>query len=183
MILETTRALVQLFKEIEPNTHLSPGSIVELAKLPAIILSGPIAVEVTRRQRDGERITVVDVENGIAVRDKPPRWYNLQFSVAFSCNATIDLLQIMENCSRLPQAHPLLQAVGEERTREYSWAWKTFPAVQAVPNVSEVVEGHGELTIYDVEVYGDLRETVPLIRVIEIDVETPKGTDKIKIGE
>ncbi|MDR1977930.1 MAG: hypothetical protein LBQ42_04275 [Synergistaceae bacterium] len=183
MILETTRALVQLFKTVEPNTHLSQGSIVELAELPAVILSGPVAQEVSLRQRDGERITAIDKESGIAIRDLPPRWYNLQFNVAFSCTAIMDLLRIMENCSRLPQRHPLLQAVGEERRREYSWAWKTFPAVQAAPNVSEVAEGRGELTIFDVEVYSDLRETVPLIRVVEIDIEMPKGADKVTIGE
>jgi hypothetical protein len=183
MILETTRALVQLFKGVEPNTHLSSGSIVELAKLPAIILIGPVVQEVARRQRDGERITVVDEDNGTAIRDKPPRWYNLQFDVTFSCTATMDLLRIMESCSRLPQKNPLLRATSAERARDYSWAWKTFPSVQTVPNVSEVVEGRGELTIYDVEVYSDLRDVVPLIRVIEINVETPKGTDKLKIGE
>jgi hypothetical protein len=183
VILETTRTLVQLFKEVEPNTHLSPGSIVELAELPAIVLSGPIAQEVKRRQRDGERITVIDEENGEAVREKPPRWYNLQFIVMFSCTAVADILRIMESCSRLPQKHPLLRAADGERVREYSWAWRTFPAVQSFPNVSEVVEGRGELTVYDVEVYGDIRETVPLIRIVEIDMETPQGADKLRIGE
>ncbi len=50
MILETTTALVQLFKTIEPNTHLLAGSIVELANLPAIVLTGPVLHEVLRRR-------------------------------------------------------------------------------------------------------------------------------------
>ena len=181
MILETTRTLVQLFKTIEPNTHLSAGSIVELAKLPAIILSGPVAQEIKRRQRDGERLTVIDKENFVAIHEKPPRWYNLQFSVAFSCEAAMDLLRIMESCSRLPQRAPLLKAVAEERTREYSWEWRVFPAVQTVPNVSEVVEGRGELTVYDVEVYSDLREITPLIRVVDIEMEMPEGADRVRV--
>jgi hypothetical protein len=183
VILATTRTLVQLFKSVEPNTHLSPGSIVELARLPAIILTGPILSEVKKRQRDAERITVIDKENYQAVREKPPRWYDMQFNVAFSCVSSLELLHIIEECSRLPQKNPLLLATGEERSREYSWAWRVFPAMQTTPNVSEVVEGRGELTVYDVEVYSDVREMTPLIRVIDIDLEMPSGMDKVTIGE
>ena len=40
MIEETTRELIKLFRErIEENTVLSAGSIVEIAKLPVIVLS------------------------------------------------------------------------------------------------------------------------------------------------
>ena len=183
MILETTRALIRLFKTVEPNTQLSAGSIVELAKLPAVILSGPILQEVKRKRRDGERLTVIDKESNTAIREVPPRWYDLQFNVAFSCESSIDFLKLVWNCSVLSQQYPLLQAVGEERTREYSWEWRVPPALQTVPNVSQIVEGRGEITVYDVEVYGNLRESVPLIRVVEIDIETPKGADKVTIGE
>ena len=174
MILATTRALVQLFKSMEPNTHLSQGSIVELAKLPAIILTGPVVSEVLRRQRDAERITVIDENNRIAVHEKSPRWYNMQFGVALSCAANMDLLKLMESCSRLPQQYPVIKAVGEERTREYSWGWRSFPSAYPAPNASEVIEGRGELMVYDVEVYSDLRETVSLVEAFElgeIDVE------------
>ena len=169
MILAATRALIQLFKSMEPNTHLSPGSIVELATLPAIILTGPVVHEVFRKQRDAERITAIDEDSRIAVHEKPPRWYNMQFNVAFSCAASMDLLKFLEACSRLPQQYPVIKAEGEERTREYSWSWKTFPSAYPAPNVSEVIEGRGELMVYDVEVYSDMREIVPLVEVFDVD--------------
>lgn len=168
MIIETAKALIQLFKTVEPNTHLSMGNVVELATLPAVILDGPVLQEVTRRQRDAEKITAIDPGNMAAVREKPPRWYNLQFNVAFSDETKFGLLALLERFSRLAQGSRLLLAVGEERTREYSWMWRVPPSANTEPNVSEIAEGRGELIVHDVEVYGDIRETIPLIRVIEL---------------
>ncbi len=170
MIVETTRALIRLFKTIEPNTILNAGNVVEIATLPAIVLNGPVAVEKKRLMRDPERITAIDIENNIAVREVPPRWYDLQFSVAFSCKSTLELIELMEECSRLAQRSNLLKAENDERTRMYSWAWRTLPSVYNVPNISEVCEGRGELVIHDVEAYSGIRENIPLIKVIDIDV-------------
>ncbi len=168
MIVETTKALIQLFKTVEPNTHLSMGNVVELATLPAVVLNGPALQEVTRRQRDAEQITAIDMENFLAVRERPPRWYHLQFNVSFSCETMTDLLVLTESFLRLAQGCRLLQAVGAERTREYSWGWRVPPGANVEPNISEIFEGRGELIAHDVEVYGDIRETIPLIRVIEL---------------
>ena len=171
MIVETTRALVRLFKTVEPNTHLSNGSIVELAELPAIVLSGPIATEKKRLMRDPERITAYDYENRIAVEEVPPRWYDLAFSVAFSVRRDpVALMELMEKFSRLAQSHKLLKAESAERTREYLWAWQRPPSVYTAPNISEVCEGRGDLIVYDVEVYSGIQETVPLIQSFKLDV-------------
>jgi hypothetical protein len=170
MIAATTRALIRAFRSIEPNTHLAQRSIVELETLPAVVLTGPLLQEVLRRRRDAERITAVDLEAGHAVREKPPRWYNMRFNVAFSAESNIDLLETIAKCSKLPQRVPLLRAEGAERIREYSWRWSAFPSASTAPNVSEVCEGRGELTVEDVEVYSDIRELVPLIRVVELDL-------------
>ena len=183
MITETTRALIKLFKTVEPNTHLSVGSIVELAELPAIVLNGPIATEKKRLMRDPERITAIDLENSAAIREVPPRWYDLTFSVAFSCKSTLALVELMERCSRLAQSDKLLTAVGTERTRKYLWAWQKPPGVYNVPNVSEVCEGRGDLIIYDVEVYSGIQERVPLITSIDVEFDTPLGNDLIRVEE
>ena len=53
MIEETTRALIKLFREqIEENTVLSAGSIVEITTLPVIVLNGPTLTEKKRLMRD-----------------------------------------------------------------------------------------------------------------------------------
>jgi len=181
--VETTRALVRLFKSIEPNTHLSAGSIVELARLPAVVLSGPVAVEKKRLARDAERLTAIDMEEMEAAREVPPRWYDLQFDVALSCRSTLELVEMMERCSRLVQASPLLTAEGGGRVRRYVWAWRTPPGVRDAPDISQVAEGRGELAVFDVEAYSGLREISPLIRVVDIGIESPDGTDEVKIGE
>ena len=168
MIVAATRSLIRLFKTIEQNTILSAGNIAELATLPAIVLNGPVAVEKKRLHRDPERITAYDYENNIAVSEVVPRWYDLQFGVAFSCKSTLELVEIMEKCSRLNQSAKVLKAEGEERTREYSWAWRNLPSVYNVPNISEVCEGRGDLVIYDVEVYSNIRETAPLVQNFSI---------------
>ena len=174
MIVETTRALIRTFRTVEPNTHLAQRSITELDQLPAVVLTGPLVQEVTRRRRDAERITAIDIANEHAAREVPPRWYALRFNVAFSAESNIDLLGVIEGCSKLPQRVPLLRAEGAERIREYSWRWSTFPSVSNAPNISEVCEGRGELIVDDVEVYSDIREIVPLIVTIRLD--TPDET-------
>ncbi|MDR1021025.1 MAG: hypothetical protein LBL73_09730 [Synergistaceae bacterium] len=173
MILATARALMKALRDIEPNTQLSQGAITELASLPALVLTGPAVQEVTRLRRDAERITAKDIGGSVAVREVPPRWYDLRFNAAFAAKSNIGLMEIMERCSRLPQRKPLLRAEGEERTREYSWRWGAFPSAASNPNVSGVCEGRGEIVISDVEVYSDIRETVPLILSVEFD--TPDG--------
>jgi hypothetical protein len=174
MIAETTRTLIRTFRTIEPNTHLAQRSITELERLPAVVLTGPLIQEVTKRRRDAERITTIDVENANAVREIPPRWYTLRFNAIFTAESNIDLLSVIESCSRLPQRVPLLRAEAAERIREYSWRWSTFPSVSNAPNVSEVCEGRGELIVDDVEVYSDICELVPLIVTIRLD--TPDET-------
>lgn len=53
MIEETIRELIRLFREhAEENTVLSAGSIVEIAKLPVIVLNGPTLTEKKRLMRD-----------------------------------------------------------------------------------------------------------------------------------
>jgi len=183
VIVETTRALIRLFKTVEPNTHLSAGNIVELAKLPAIVISGPIATEKKRLMRDPERITVIDLENKVAVREVPPRWYDLRFSVALSCKSTLALVELMETCSRLAQGYKVLKAEGEERTREYLWSWQTPPSVYSEPNISEVCEARGDLIVHDVEVYSNIRENVPLITEIGTEFDTGRGKDNVTVKE
>ena len=100
--------------------------------------------------------------------------YNMRFNVALSAKGNIDLIQIMEKCSRLPQQFPLLNAETEERVREYSWRWSAFPSIISTPNLSELVERRGELVISDVEVYSDIRTTAPLIQRIEFDLPDEK---------
>ena len=136
-----------------------------------------------RRRRDGERITAIDLENRQAVRSMPPRLYNLSFSVTLSCETIADLLNLIERFSVFPQSYPLIRAVGENRTRGYSWGWRSPPTVRGALNASEIAEGTGDLLVFDVEVYGDLRELSPLIRVIEIETDTQTGEDVLIVKE
>jgi hypothetical protein len=174
MILAATRALVKALREVEPNTQLSQGPVVELAALPALVLTGPMIQEAAKLRRDAERITAIDMENSRAVREIPPRWYDLRFNAAFSAKSSIDLLEAMERCSRLPQQKPLICAESETRTRKYSWRWGSFPSASPNPNVSEVAEGRGEVIVSDVEVYSDIQTTAPLIVGVIFDATGEK---------
>ena len=172
MIEETTRELIKLFRErIEENTVLSAGSIVEIAKLPVIVLNGPMLTEKKRLMRDPERITAIDTEAGKAVREVPPRWYDVRFDVNMTCAGSLELIGLMEKCSRVNQACPLLTAHNDERERQYLWRWEKFPDAVTAPNISQVYQGRGGLIVYDVEIYSGIREVWPLIEKIQIEVQ------------
>lgn len=172
MIEEATRALIKLFRTIEPNTVLGNAPLTELAQLPAIVLNGPVAVIKKPLTNDNNRITAYDRENYIAVDEVAPRWYDLNFSVAIACNSALELVKLMEECSRLSQRARVIEAVSEERKRIYSWSWRNLPSMYNVPDISEVCEGRGELVIHDVEAYSNIRETIPLIREFILDARS-----------
>lgn len=172
MIEETTRELIKLFREqVEENTVLSAGSIVEIAKLPAIVLNGPTLTEKKRLMRDPERITAIDEEAGQAIREVPPRWYDLRFDVNISCESNIALVKLIEKCSRVNQGYALLTAKNEERERQYLWRWETSPQVSTTPNISQVAQGRAGIIVYDVEVYSEIREVWPLIERVSAEID------------
>ena len=175
MIEETVRELIKLFREhVEENTVLSAGSIVEIAKLPVIVLNGPILIEKKRLMRDPERITAIDKEAGQAIREVPPRWYNLRFDVNISCESNLDLVKLIMKCSRLNQSHWLLTAKNEQRERKYLWRWETPPQVSTTPNISQAAQGRAGIIIYDVEVYSGIREVWPLIEKVSVDIDNDR---------
>ena len=180
MIEETTRELIRLFREqVEENTVLSAGSIVEIAKLPVIVLNGPTLTEKQRLMRDPERITVIDEEAGEAVREIPPRWYDLHFDVNISCESNLVLVSLVEKLSRLNQRYSLLTAKNEQRERQYLWRWETPPQVSTTPNISQVAQGRAGIIVYDVEVYSEIREVWPLIERVSVEI----NTDRIEVQE
>ena len=167
MIEETTRELIKFFREhVEENTVLSAGSIVEIAKLPVIVLNGPTLTEKKRLMRDPERITVIDEEAGKAIREIPPRWYDLRFDVNISCESNLELINLFEKFSRLNQGYSILTAKRNERERQYLWRWEKAPQVSTTPNISQVYQGQAGIIIYDVEVYSEIREVWPLIEKV-----------------
>lgn len=175
MIEETTRSLIRLFRQhVEENTVLSAGSIVEMAKLPAIVLNGPMLTEKKRLMRDPERITAIDIEAGEAVREIPPRWYDLRFDVNISCESNLELVGLMEELSRLNQECPLLDAVNDIRERKYLWRWEKVPDVMTVPNISQVFQSQGRLIVFDVEIYSEIREVWPLIQKVSAEIDYDK---------
>ena len=180
MIEETTRELIRLFREqVEENTVLSAGSIVEIAKLPVIVLNGPTLTEKKRLMRDPERITVIDEEAGEAVREIPPRWYDLHFDVNISCESNLVLVSLVEKLSRLNQRYSLLTAKNEQRERQYLWRWETPPQVSTIPNISQVAQGRAGIIVYDVEVYSEIREVWPLIERVSVE----NNKDRIEVQE
>lgn len=180
MIEETTRELIRLFREqVEENTVLSAGSIVEIATLPAIVLNGPALTEKKRLMRDPERITVIDEETGQAVREIPPRWYDLRFDVNISCESNLALVKLIEKCSRINQYYSLLTAKNEDRERQYLWRWETPPQISTTPNISQVAQGRAGIIIYDVEVYSEIREVWPLIEKVSGEI----NNDRIEVQE
>ncbi|MBR0035057.1 MAG: hypothetical protein IJP54_05235 [Synergistaceae bacterium] len=180
MIEETTRELIRLFREqVEENTVLSAGSIVEIAKLPVIVLNGPTLTEKKRLMRDPERITVIDEEAGEAVREIPPRWYDLHFDVNISCESNLVLVSLVEKLSRLNQRYSLLTAKNEQRERQYLWRWETPPQVSTTPNISQVAQGRAGIIVYDVEVYSEIREVWPLIERVSVEI----NKDRIEVQE
>lgn len=175
MIVETTEALILLLREkILENTVLSAGSIVELAKLPALILNGPTLYEKKKLMRDAERIVAVDLNEGKAIYEVPPRWYDLRFDVSISCNSNREILEIIEKLSRLNQSKLLLIANNNERQREYSWVWRVMAGADVTPNISQVFQAKGEIVIYDVEIYSEIREIWPLIEKVIVDIDKDK---------
>ena len=178
MIEETTRELIRLFRSnVEENTVLSAGSIVEISTLPAVVLNGPVLSEKKRLMRDPERITAIDEEAGQAVREIPPRWYDLRFDVNISCNSSLELVTLFEKLSRLNQSHPLLTAKNDDRERQYLWRWETPPHISTTPNISQVSQGQAGIIIFDVEVYSNIQEVWPLIQTVKADIDK----DQIKI--
>jgi len=178
MIVETIRALIRLLRaNFFENVVLSAGNIVELTELPAIILNGPTMSEKKRLMRDPERLLVIDEENAQAIYEMPPRWYDLRFDVNVSCQGNIKLIEILENFSRVNQKYPLLNAVNDDRERYYSWSWNAL--LSAIdPNISQVYQGRGELIIYDVEVYNNIREIWPLISKIKAEFNPNEMKDE-----
>ena len=175
MIEETTRELLKLFREqVEENTVLSAGSIVEIAKLPVIVLNGPTLTEKKRLMRDPERITAIDDEAGQAVREIPPRWYDMRFDLNISCESNLALVKLMEKCSRVNQGYSLLTAKNEERKRKYLWRWETPPQVSTTPNISQVAQGRAGIIVYDVEVYSEIQEVWPLIEKVSMEIDKDK---------
>ena len=172
MIEETMRELIKLFREqVDENTILSAGSIVEISKLPVIVLNGPTLTEKKRLMRDPERITVIDEEAGQAIREIPPRWYDLRFDVNISCESSLALVKLIEKCSRINQGYSLLTATNEKRERRYLWRWETPPQVSITPNISQVAQGRAGIIVYDVEVYSDIREVWPLIQKVSMKID------------
>lgn len=172
MIEAATRELIKLFREhVEKNTVLSAGSIVEIAKLPAIVLNGPVLQEKKRLMRDGEMLVSIDLNTNSAVREVPPRWYDLRFDVSMSCLSNLDLLGLFKKCVMLNQGYSLLSANNEGRERKYLWSWNIAPYVSANPNISQECNGRGEVILYDVEVYSDIREVWPLIEQVSVEID------------
>ena len=175
MIEETTRALIRLLREqVEANTILSAGSIVEIATLPVIVLNGPTLIEKKRLMRDPERITVIDEQSQQAIREIPPRWYDLRFDLNFSCESNLDLIRLIEKCSRVNQGYSLLTAQNEQRERQYLWRWETPPQVSTTPNISQVAQGRAGIIVYDVEIYSEIREVCPLLDAFSIEIDKDK---------
>ena len=171
MIVETTRALIRMLREnINSNVILSAGSILEISKLPVLVLSGPDLTEKKKLAHDGDRITAIDLENLQAVREIPPRWYDLKFNVNVSCESNLELLEMIEAFSRLNQSNRVIQAVNDERERNYTWGWRVMAGSDVSPNISQVYQGKGTITVYDVEVYSNIREYWPLIRKISTEI-------------
>ena len=172
MILETTQALIKLLREnIEQNTTLSAGAITEISTLPAIVLTGPSLTEKKRLMRDPERITAIDYEAGVAAREIPPRWYDLRFDVSVACESNLGLLELIEKFSRLNQSHITLTAKNADRERVYTWAWNLMASSDVFPNVSQVFQCKGEIIVYDVEIYSNIREEYSLITEINTEVK------------
>lgn len=158
---------------------LNAGSIVEIAKLPVIVLHGPMLTEKKRLMRDHERITVVDEDADQAVREIPPRWYDLHFDVNISCESNLALVSLIEKLSRINQEHSLLTADNEQPERQYLWRWETPPQVSTTPNLSQVAQGRAGIIVYDVEVYSEIREVWPLIEKVSAEI----NRDRIEVQE
>ena len=172
MLVETTRAIIRLLRDkISNNVALSAGSIVEISKLPVIVLTGPDLTEKKKLGHDGERLTATDLENLEAVYEIPPRWYDLKFNVNVTCESNLELLSMIEAFSRLNQSDRVICAKNDERERFYTWSWQDIAGASVIPNVSQVYQGRGIITVYDVEIYSDIRETVPLIRKVIAEIE------------
>jgi len=170
MIVETVRALIKMLKsELCENVVLSAGNIVEISKLPVIILNGPVLQEKKRLARDPDRISVIDEENEVAVLEVPPRWYDLRFDVNISFDNSLSMLEFIEKFSILAQKNRLIKAVNDLRERQYIWAWRTLPGLDTKPNISQVFQGRGEIVIYDVEVYSGIQEVWPLIKKVNVE--------------
>ena len=175
MIEGTTRELIRLFREhAEENTVLNAGSIVEIATLPVIVLNGPMLTEKKRLMRDPERITAIDLETGQAVREVPPRWYDVRFDVNITCESSIALVKLIEKLSRMNQGYALLTARSPERERQYLWSYELPPQVSTTPNISQVAQGRAGIIVYDVEVYSGLSEVWPLIEKVKVDIDKDK---------
>ena len=190
MIVETTRELIRTFqelffemypeifgnlspeeqkKELAKRVVLSAGAITEISQLPVIVLNGPILREKKRLMRDPARITKID--DGKAIREVPPRWYDLRFDVSLACESNLELLELIEKFSQLNQSHITISAKNDDRgERIYTWSWNLMAGSDVLPNGSQVFQGKGEIIVYDVEIYSDVINEVPLISEVQPEV-------------
>ena len=182
MIVATTRALIKMLRaNIFENVVLSAGNITEISELPVIILNGPTMSEKKRLMRDAERLRAIDYETLQASYEVPPRWYDLRFNINISCQGNLELIETFEEFSRVNQKCPLLKAVSNEREREYSWFWNVIPGSAVDPNISQVYQGRGELRIYDVEVYSNIREIWPLIDKVKAEFDMNGSSEILEV--
>lgn len=152
---------------------------MEIKKLPIIVLTGPTLRERTNMRTQAE-IEAKDAEQGVFVKEKTPRWFNLSFRVLVAAERFSDILDRTERLSRLAQESPLLKVTqeGTGRVREYLWDWTELPSNSTTPNFSGIYEAQGTLVVYDVEIYSGVTRDGTLIKNIEMEFTAGDGNSK-----
>lgn len=181
MLNETCKELLRLLRtQVEENTQQNMGNLLEIKKLPVIVLTGPTLQE-RRNMRSVAELTATDPRTNTFVKETTPRWYNLNFAVLLAADHLSDLLDRVEHLSRTARAHPVLTVTQDstERTRRYHWDWTALPSNTTTPNHSGVYEAQGTLTVYDIEIYSGHTRAGTLIQTVSVTLtpETPRGTN------
>ena len=149
---------------------------MELKELPIVVFTGP-SLQERRNMRSAAEITAKDAEQGVFVKEKTPRWFNLSFTVLVAANRLSDLLDRTERLSRLWHESPVLSVTQTEtgRVREYQWDWTALPSNTTAPNFSGVYEAQGTLVVYDVEIYSGVTREGVLIKTIDMEFTAEAG--------
>ncbi len=90
---------------------MPPDDVFEVAKVPSLVVQGPLVVEDGARRCAGRMLVKQDEPEGYVARAYP-RLYHLDFDLIATAGDGAELLDLQEKVARFFQAHPVLP-VGE----------------------------------------------------------------------
>jgi len=158
-VVETFVRLAQA--EIAPNTVLvPPDDVVEVPRLPSLLLHGPMLVE-NKPRRTMAREIVKDTE-ALTYDERPyPRFYHLDFDVVVTTAKEADLVDLVAKIVKFFAFRREIEIPPDSETLNLTEL--TPMGGLARVNLTNLKQSSGKYRIEDCPVYADVVETGGLI--------------------